>query len=183
MASSLRRKIFFALGALLTVVYLSTRSSSGDLPSYVSPLRFPHPSALPLTKIHVKAAGYHLFENLYVREGIMYLVVNDPDHPNIPELRQMTSSGLPDSVGVKPREPSSDHMRIVTKEEAGEMLKGPVVVMEGFSVSPKSSHGGEKGRGGRWQVELVRGWFLGSGGLWGLQSSPYSVYQVPLSSW
>ncbi|KAL7415065.1 hypothetical protein BDY24DRAFT_383603 [Mrakia frigida] len=136
MTSFLRRKTILALVAISVVIYFSFRGggASSSPPPYVSPLRFPTPSSLPYTNIPVKAAGYHLFENLYVKEGIMYLVVEDPDHPNIPALRQMTSSGLPDSVGVKPREPSRDHMRIITKKEAEGILGGPLMVMDGFSI-------------------------------------------------
>jgi len=91
----------------------------------------------------------------------MYLVVEDPDHPNIPALRQMTSSGLPDSVGVKPREPSSDHMRIITKKEAEQILGGPLMVMEGFSVSLIST---SLRRLGHWGVRegMRGGWGRGS---------------------
>lgn len=100
----------------------------------------------------------------------MYLVVEDPDHPNIPALRQMTSSGLPDSVGVKPREPSRDHMRIITKKEAEGILGGPLMVMDGFSVSLIFvllvcwDRGGSEGLSGERRGIWGEGWEEGGGG-------------------
>ena len=74
---------------------------------------------LPPTSIIYHAPGWTLFRNLYMSNGTLYIISSD--RSMFPEIRMMTSTGLPaDSTpeNLAAREPTTENMDFITPEEA-----------------------------------------------------------------
>ena len=99
---------------------------------------------LPSTSVTYHAPGWTLFRHLYMSNGTLYIISSDPSL--FPEIRMMTSTGLPaDSTpgNMEAREPTPANMAFITPEEAQKRwganpLRGEkhrVLSVEGNTVS------------------------------------------------
>lgn len=85
---------------------------------------------LPSTSVTYHAPGWTLFRNLYMSNGTLYILSSDQSM--FPEIRMMTSTGLPaDNTpgNLEAREPTAANMDFITPEEAhrrwgGHLLRG-----------------------------------------------------------
>ncbi|KAK7058792.1 hypothetical protein VNI00_001416 [Paramarasmius palmivorus] len=74
---------------------------------------------LPQTVLIHHAPGYTLFRNLYMSDGTLFVVTDDRDA--FPEIRMMTSTGLPAEntpENIAQREPTARDMQFISPEEA-----------------------------------------------------------------
>lgn len=105
-------------------------------PLTVSPIKSPY----PMTAIPVQAAGFFHFTDLYLMDGTYYVVVEDPTVEDLPELRQILSTGIAPTADNEPeREPTRREMRFLSFEEAKTILgltpdKEPVLEIPGFTI-------------------------------------------------
>ncbi|KAF9007113.1 hypothetical protein BDQ17DRAFT_1238475 [Cyathus striatus] len=84
---------------------------------------------LPYTTVVDHAPGWTVFRNLYMSNGTLYIVSPEEDHGNFPDIRMMTSTGLAafnDAENIAAREPTKEHMDIITPEEAKHRWSGNV---------------------------------------------------------
>jgi hypothetical protein len=136
-----------------TAVITETRTqTSTAVPQSTAATAAPSPSLnleqdLPSTSVTYHAPGWTLFRNLYMSNGTLYIISSDQS--SFPEIRMMTSTGLPaDSTpeNLEAREPTSANMAFITPEEAhrrwgGNALRGEkhrVLSVEGNTVSNSS---------------------------------------------
>lgn len=80
---------------------------------------------LPHTTIIAHAPGWTLFKNLYMSNGTLYIITPRPK--KFPEIRSMTSTGLPAEntpENIAAREPTRDNMDFITPDDALERWGG-----------------------------------------------------------
>ncbi|KAJ7465319.1 hypothetical protein FB451DRAFT_434591 [Mycena latifolia] len=145
---SRREVILILLGASLTRVWISSSAGAPAAPVFienlhtenphtdtvtvtevttktltVSPLPTPTPAILidplPATSLVAHAPGSTLFKDLYMSDGALFIVSDNPF--DFPEIRMMTSTGLaaentPQNIAA--REPTSRNMVIITTAQA-----------------------------------------------------------------
>ena len=99
------------------------------------------------TKILAHAPGWTIFRNLYMSNGTLYIVRNDPlndeegDFAAVdqwPLVRMMTSTGLPGYAteeSIREREPTDKDMAFITQAEAVTRWGERVYTVSGTSVS------------------------------------------------
>ncbi|KAF9477432.1 hypothetical protein BDN70DRAFT_110609 [Pholiota conissans] len=76
---------------------------------------------LPSTEVLAHAPGWTLFRDVYMSNGTIFIVADENARKNIPEIRMMTSTGLPAEntpENIASREPLPENMQIITPEEA-----------------------------------------------------------------
>ncbi|KAL0952933.1 hypothetical protein HGRIS_007146 [Hohenbuehelia grisea] len=73
-------------------------------------------TTLPETTIVEHAPGWTLFRNLYMSNGTLFIVTSK--RSSFPEVRMMTSTGLPADDNELEREPRPENMDFLTPEEA-----------------------------------------------------------------
>lgn len=131
------------------VIPPTPRDMNGYLPL------FPR-SSFPTTKILLPVAGFNLFDRLYLKNGVVYIVVEDKRVPSIPELKTLFSKSLlPTPENVKERLPTDKEIRIINADEAPGILGTHAMIIDGFTVSrPEASKGREEGRKVRSSREL-----------------------------
>ncbi|KAG8908790.1 hypothetical protein FRB99_003028 [Tulasnella sp. 403] len=71
---------------------------------------------MPYTTLVRHAPGYTIFDNLYMRNGTFYLVKSDTRPTPFPDIRMMISNGA--AMGAHDREPTEEHMKVITATEA-----------------------------------------------------------------
>ena len=103
------------------------------------------------TKILAHAPGWTIFRNLYMSNGTLYIVRNDPlndeegDFAAVdqwPLVRMMTSTGLPGYAteeSIREREPTNEDMAFITQAEAAFRWEENVYTVSGISVSTPTS--------------------------------------------
>ena len=82
--------------------------------------------------------GWTVFENLYILNGTVFIVTDEPT--SIPDRKLLTSSGYPlgNSVEeVAKRTPSDRDMQIISSAKAAELFGSYASLLEGTSVSAK----------------------------------------------
>ena len=99
------------------------------------------------TEILAHAPGWTIFRNLYMSNGTLYIVRNDPlndeegDFAAVdqwPLVRMMTSTGLPGYAteeSIREREPTDRDMAFITQAEAAFRWDENVYTVSGISVS------------------------------------------------
>ena len=103
---------------------------------------------LPSTSITYHAPGWTLFRDLYMSNGTLYIISSDQS--SFPEIRMMTSTGLPafnTPENVEAREPTVANMAFIAPEEAhrrwgGDALRAEkprILSVEGNTVSTSAS--------------------------------------------
>ncbi|KAL7417662.1 hypothetical protein BDY24DRAFT_335711 [Mrakia frigida] len=86
------------------------------------------------TRIGGHSHGWTLFERLYMSDGTLYIVTDDPS--SIPPIRDMTSTGLHATVDAEnkaAREPTSKEMQVISVAEAKERWGDRVWEMDGMT--------------------------------------------------
>jgi hypothetical protein len=133
-----------------TAVFTETRTQTSTVasqPTTVSNNAIPSLNLeqdLPSTSVTYHAPGWTLFHNLYMSNGTLYIISSDQSL--FPEIRMMTSTGLPaDNTpgNMAAREPTAANMDFITPEEAhrrwgGNAPRGEkhrVLSVEGNTVS------------------------------------------------
>lgn len=97
-------------------------------------------SSFPTTNILLPVAGYTMFDRLFLKGGTLYVVVDDPRDPNIPQLKRMTSTAIvPTANNLVERIPTDKEMRVINVDEAQKILGESAIVIDGFSVSQTSA--------------------------------------------
>lgn len=103
------------------------------------------------TTILAHAPGWTIFRNLYMSNGTLYIVRNDPlndeegDFAAVdqwPLVRMMTSTGLPGYAteeSIREREPTDKDMSFITQAEAALRWEESVYTVSGTSVSTTTS--------------------------------------------
>ncbi|KIJ51221.1 hypothetical protein M422DRAFT_26647 [Sphaerobolus stellatus SS14] len=89
---------------------------------------------LPTTDIIVHVPGWTVFENLYLFNGTIYIVTNEPQ--NIPDRMLLTSSGawiFNEPKDVAERTPTDADMQIITPEKAKEVFGSYAAWLDGTS--------------------------------------------------
>ena len=84
---------------------------------------------LPETSVIAHAPGWTLFRNLYMSNGTLFLLSSDPSSSQFPEIRLMTSTGLPafnTPENIALREPTKQEMDFISPEEARRRWGGHV---------------------------------------------------------
>ncbi|KAI0746550.1 hypothetical protein C8Q80DRAFT_1175836 [Daedaleopsis nitida] len=100
----------------------STFETQYTLQALNPPLRWGD-GQVPETEIVAHVPGWTIFDKLYLLNGTLYIVSDNPD--SVPELRYMISSAIfignqPEEVAA--REPSDREMRVITTAEARQMF-------------------------------------------------------------
>ncbi|KIJ51248.1 hypothetical protein M422DRAFT_223714 [Sphaerobolus stellatus SS14] len=93
---------------------------------------------MPTTEVIVHVPGWTILENLYLWNGTMYIVTDDPT--KIPDRAHLTSSG---AFGNQPAHeilPTDQHMQIVTPAKAQETFGMYASWMDGTSFVLTESH-------------------------------------------
>lgn len=99
------------------------------------------PSVDPLnsdTSVLAHAPGWTLFRNLYMSNGTLYLVADELQRSNFPELRKMASHPLPavnTPENIAAREPSDFDITFITPDEAQTRWGDRILSVEGNTVS------------------------------------------------
>ena len=93
------------------------------------------------TTVLAHAPGWTLFRNLYMSNGTLYLVADEPQRSNFPELRMMASHPLmafntPENIAA--REPSDFDIAFITPDEAQTRWGDRILSIEGNTVSQSS---------------------------------------------
>ncbi|KAL7415081.1 hypothetical protein BDY24DRAFT_383652 [Mrakia frigida] len=92
-------------------------------------------SSFPTTNILLPVAGYTMFDRLFLKGGTLYVVVDDPRDPNIPQLKRMTSTAIvPTANNLVERIPTDKEMRVINVDEAQKILGESAIVIDGFSI-------------------------------------------------
>ncbi|KZV95099.1 hypothetical protein EXIGLDRAFT_610959 [Exidia glandulosa HHB12029] len=89
--------------------------------------------SLPVTRLIAHAPGWTIFENLYMSNGTLF-VLTDEDQSRWPQIRLMTSTGLPAEntpENIQAREPTKDNMDFLGPYEARKRWSGGVWGVEG----------------------------------------------------
>ncbi|KIO13990.1 hypothetical protein M404DRAFT_121765 [Pisolithus tinctorius Marx 270] len=87
---------------------------------------------VPQTNVVYHAPGWTIFDNLYVLNGTVYVVTDEPE--TVPSRETMTSTGIKVENGVeavKARLPTDREMRIISTEEAGKLFGPTIEVIDG----------------------------------------------------
>jgi len=97
------------------------------------------PSVAHDTSILAHAPGWTLFRNLYMSNGTLFLVADELERSNFPEIRMMASHPMlalntPENIAA--REPSELDMTFITPEEAQTRWGDRILSIEGNTVSP-----------------------------------------------
>ncbi|ESK98387.1 hypothetical protein Moror_137 [Moniliophthora roreri MCA 2997] len=95
------------------------------------------PQKLPETVLVHHAPGYTLFRNLYMSDGTLFIVTDDRE--SFPEVRFMTSTGLPAEdtpENIAQREPTTKDMDFISPEEAKKRWDDPnkIVSIDGDTL-------------------------------------------------
>ncbi|KIJ51251.1 hypothetical protein M422DRAFT_223717 [Sphaerobolus stellatus SS14] len=98
---------------------------------------------LPTTQITVHVPGWTVFENLYLFNGTMFVVTDEPK--KIPDIKLLTSSGAWNvttntAVPPKEREPTDKDMQIITPRKAEEIFGSHASWMDGTSFIATDPH-------------------------------------------
>ncbi|KAJ9116172.1 hypothetical protein QFC20_000852 [Naganishia adeliensis] len=86
------------------------------------------------TRITGHSPGWTVFENLYLFNGTLFIVTNDPHQ--YPELRLMTSTGLPannEPGNEEAREPTGNELQFISVKDAKELWGDRIWAMEGMT--------------------------------------------------
>ncbi|RDB25325.1 hypothetical protein Hypma_008050 [Hypsizygus marmoreus] len=76
---------------------------------------------LPQTSVTAHAPGWTLYRNLYMSNGTLFIVTSHPEDSEFPEIRMMTSTGLPafnTPENIALREPTALDMDFLSPEQA-----------------------------------------------------------------
>lgn len=93
-------------------------------------------TSLPLTRIVAHAPGWTIFENLYMSGGTLFIMTEEEEKDSIPEVRMMTSTGLPalHPDNSAEREPTKRDMDIIDPTGARQQWNGGVWGVDGTTV-------------------------------------------------
>ncbi|KAI6116078.1 hypothetical protein F5141DRAFT_1100982 [Pisolithus sp. B1] len=89
---------------------------------------------VPQTNVVHHVPGWTIFDNLYVLNGTVYVVTDEPE--TVPSRETMTSTAIRIANGaevVKARLPTDREMRIVSTEEAGELFGPAIEIIDGIT--------------------------------------------------
>ncbi|KAI5988065.1 hypothetical protein EDD15DRAFT_2290886 [Pisolithus albus] len=89
---------------------------------------------VPQTNVVHHAPGWTIFDSLYVLNGTVYVVTDEPE--TIPSRETMTSTAVRVANGaeaVKARLPTDREMRIVSTEEASELFGPTIEIIDGIT--------------------------------------------------
>ena len=148
--------LLVVVGALSVLVFYTPfvrKVSSEFVPdsNFLSVNSTPHDAYESKTKILAHAPGWTIFRNLYMSNGTLYIVRNDPlnddegDFAAVdqwPLVRMMTSTGLPGYTteqSIREREPTDKDMAFITQAEAAFRWGERVYTVSGTSVSTTTS--------------------------------------------
>lgn len=95
---------------------------------------FDEADAPGLTRLIGHQPGWTIFENLYLCDGTLWVVTDDAS--SYPEMRLMTSTGLPangDPGNEEAREPKGDELMYITPRDAREKWGDRIWEMEGVT--------------------------------------------------
>lgn len=87
-----------------------------------------------LTRLVSHEPGWTMFERLYLYNGTLYAVTEEPEL--YPEMRMMTSTGLPASSepgNEQAREPTGNELKLITSREAHELWDDRIWRMDGMT--------------------------------------------------
>ncbi|KIJ51241.1 hypothetical protein M422DRAFT_158623 [Sphaerobolus stellatus SS14] len=93
---------------------------------------------MPRTEVIVHVPGWTILENLYLYNGTMYIVTDDPK--KIPDRANLTSAGVFGDRPESERAPTDQHMQIVTPEKAREIFGLYASWLDGASFLLTDSH-------------------------------------------
>ncbi|KAG1716205.1 hypothetical protein ID866_945 [Astraeus odoratus] len=91
-------------------------------------------NSIPQTNVVDHAPGWTIFDNLYVVNGTVYVVNDDPDA--VPPRERITSAGIrvePGDATFASRLPTDREMRIISTEEAKGLLGTSAEVIDGVT--------------------------------------------------
>ncbi len=81
-------------------------------------------------------SGWTIFDRLYVHQGTVYIVTDDPK--SVPPLHEITSAGHPLLKGpeeAKHRMPTNQHIQVISPEDADQKFRKTALWLEGVTVS------------------------------------------------
>lgn len=81
-------------------------------------------------------SGWTIFDRLYVHQGTVYIVTDDPK--SVPPLDEITSTGHPIEHGpeeAKLRTPTDQDIQVISPEEADQRFRETALRLEGVTVS------------------------------------------------
>jgi len=80
-------------------------------------------------------AGWTIFDNLYILNGIIYVVTDDPD--SMPDVSSILSKGIriePGREAELARLPTDEHIRIISTQDARRLFGTGATIIDGVTV-------------------------------------------------
>lgn len=90
---------------------------------------------VPETNLIAHVPGWTIFDRLYILNGIVYIVSDDPD--SIPDVSFILSKGIPIDPGREAelaRLPTDEHIRVISAEKARQLFGTGATIIDGATL-------------------------------------------------